>query len=109
MKHLVDFVVVDNQEYYISTNNTFDVGLETMVFESKDRKVTSWNEVYFRHYKNENEAIEGHKDISLNLNKYIEEGKEKSWEETTGIDPIDPLHCLNIAKMILDDRLKNER
>ena len=48
MKHLKDYVVVNGQEYYVSTKNTFDVGFETMVFESRNKYVTDWSEKFFK-------------------------------------------------------------
>ena len=39
MKHLKKFIVLDNEEYYISTKRTFDVGFETMVFKSENNYV----------------------------------------------------------------------
>ena len=32
MEHLMDFVEVNEKWYYVSTNFTFDNGLETMIF-----------------------------------------------------------------------------
>ena len=36
MEHLMDFVEVNNKWYYVSTNFTFDNGLETMVFPANE-------------------------------------------------------------------------
>lgn len=49
--------------YYVSTNYTFDSGLETMVFPYDDKCVHFNKPVsqYTRHYSNERSAREGHK------------------------------------------------
>ena len=84
MQHIKSIVVVENQEYYVSTCDTFDVGLETMVFKSENGKPSSWSECYYRHYKTENEAIEGHKEISSNLEKFLKEGNNQQWKDKAG-------------------------
>ena len=85
MEHLKSYVVANNQEYYISTNNTPDVGFETMVFESKDKYVTNWREKFFKHYNTREEAIEGHNYIINNLEKCLEEGKTQDWVKETNV------------------------
>lgn len=85
MEHLKSYVVANNQEYYISTNNTPDVGFETMVFESKDKYVTNWREKFFKHYNTREEAIEGHNYIINNLEKCLEEGKTQDWVKEANI------------------------
>ena len=71
MKQLINFVVVNGQEYMVSTTDTFDAGLETMVFRSHKRNVTNWFEVYVNHYNTVDEAIKGHEDTVENLEKYL--------------------------------------
>ena len=83
MKHLKDYVIVNGQEYYVSTKNTFDVGFETMVFESKDKYVTDWSEKFFKLYNTKEEAIEGHSYTINNLEKCLEEGKNQDWVKET--------------------------
>ena len=85
MKHLKDYVVVNGQEYYVSTSNTFDVGFETMVFESKDKYVTDWSEKFFKLYNTKEEAIEGHSYTINNLEKCLEEGKNQDWVKETDV------------------------
>lgn len=85
MEHLKSYVVANNQEYYISTNNTPDVGFETMVFESKDKYVTNWRENFFKHYNTREEAIEGHSYTINNLEKCLEEGKTQDWVKETNV------------------------
>lgn len=71
MKQLKTFVVIDGQEYLVSTTDTFDMGLETMVFESRNQAITNWFDLYVRHYDTVEEATEGHKDIVENLKLYL--------------------------------------
>ena len=85
MKHLKDYVVVNGQEYYISTNNAFDGGFETMVFESKDKYVTDWSGKFFKLYNTKEEAIEGHSYTINNLEKCLEEGKNQDWAKETDV------------------------
>ena len=85
MEHLKSYVVANNQDYYISTNNTPDVGFETMVFESKDKYVTNWREKFFKHYNTKEEAIEGHSYTINNLEKCLEEGKTQDWVKETNV------------------------
>ncbi len=85
MEHLKSYVIANNQEYYISTNNTPDVGFETMVFESKDKYVTNWREKFFKHYNTKEEAIEGHSYTINNLEKCLEEGKTQDWVKETNV------------------------
>ena len=85
MKHLKDYVVVNGQEYYVSTKNTFDVGFETMVVECKDKYVTDWSEKFFKLYNTKEEAIEGHSYTINNLEKCLEEGKNQDWAKETDV------------------------
>lgn len=71
MKHLKDFVIVNGQEYLVSTTFTMDRGLETMVFKSKDGEVIDWIEEYARYYDTIDESIKGHEDIIKYLRLYL--------------------------------------
>lgn len=74
MKQLINFVEVNGKEYMVSTTDTFDMGLETMVFESRNGKVTKWFGLYVNHYDTIDEAIKGHEEVINfleNLEKYI--------------------------------------
>ena len=109
MKHLKDYVVVNGQEYYVSTKNTFDVGFETMVFESKDKYVTSWTDCYYRHYNEEQDAIVGHRDVIDNLEKCLKEGKNQSWIKDTLLNPYDlDEYILGLLNLIEKEGNKNE-
>ena len=84
---LKDYISLNDKEYYISTTNTFDVGLETMVFESKNQSVVNWKDLYYRHYNTIDEAIKGHKDIVDNLEAVLNEGNQETWDEKFGFNP----------------------
>lgn len=71
MKHLKDFVIVNGQEYFVSTTFTMDRGLETMVFKSKDGKVIDWMEEFARYYDTVDESMKGHEDIVKHLRLYL--------------------------------------
>lgn len=49
-----------NQDFYISTADTFDRGLETMVFGIVDGKI-DWHELSSKLHDTQKEAIEFHK------------------------------------------------
>lgn len=85
MEHLKSYVVANDQEYYISTNNTPDVGFETMVFKSENKCVTDWSEKFFKLYNTKEEAIEGHSYTINNLEKCLEEGKTQDWVKETNV------------------------
>ena len=85
MEHLKSYVVANDQEYYISTNNTPDVGFETMVFKSENKCVTDWSEKFFKLYNTKEEAIEGHSYAINNLEKCLEEGKTQDWVKETNV------------------------
>lgn len=57
-KHLHD----QNQDFYISTNYTFDQGLETMIFAKIDGEI-DWSGINTKHHNTEQEAIDYHKKI----------------------------------------------
>ena len=71
MKQLITFVELEGKEYLVSTTNTFDMGLETMVFESCNQRVINWFDLYVRHYDTVEEATEGHNEIVENIKNYI--------------------------------------
>ena len=59
MEHLMDFIEVNGKWYYVSTNNTFDNGLETMIFPAnKENEVTGWHELYQELHDDKYEAME---------------------------------------------------
>ena len=109
MKHLKDYVVVNGQEYYVSTKNTFDVGFETMVFESQNKYVTSWIDCYYRHYNKVQDAIVGHRDVIDNLEKCLKEGKKQSWMKDTLLNPYDlDEYILGLLNLIEKEGNENE-
>lgn len=78
-EHLMDYVKVNDRYYYVSTNYTFDNGLETMIFETdKNNRVIDWMELYAEHYSSENEAVEGHRYAVENVEECIE-NYDGSW------------------------------
>ena len=95
MEHLKDYITVNNQQYCISTNNIFDLGLETMVFKSENNRVINWKELFYKHYETEEEAVRGHNYTLNNLEKCLAEGEVQNWQKDTGIDPF---NWLNIEK-----------
>jgi len=54
--------ITKNGKYFISTNDTWDRGWETMVFEydSKNECVRDWTELDVNHYNDVHEAYAGH-------------------------------------------------
>lgn len=74
MQYLITYVEVDDKEYCVSTRRTFDAGLETMVFKSKNHTVIDWLHVYVRHYSTEEEAYAGHNNIVESLKANLGEG-----------------------------------
>ena len=99
---LKDYISLNNKEYYVSTTNTFDVGLETMVFESKNQTVVNWKELYYRHYNTIDEAIKGHKDIIENLEELLEKGNQETWSEKFGFNPDSLEEFLNFISSKLE-------
>ena len=72
MKHLMDFIEVNGNWYYVSTNNTFDNGLETMIFPAnKENEVTRWFELYQELHDDEYEAVERHEYIKTHIEECI--------------------------------------
>ena len=62
MKHLQNEVVIGSRKFYVSTNNTFDRGLETMVFEIKNGQI-DWTDLHAKLHKTEKGAISHHKNV----------------------------------------------
>lgn len=61
--NLKTFVVVNGNEYMVSTVYVYVLGWETMVFRTiGDQTVVDWQEIdkYTRRYFSEEKAIEGH-------------------------------------------------
>lgn len=102
MQRLKDFVGIRDKQYMVSTLDTFDVGLETMVFESENYEVSNWKELYYKHYETEEDAIAGHKETIDNLEECLKEGEKQNWAMATGINPSD------ILTSILGGMFKNE-
>ena len=72
MEHLMDFVEVNGKWYYVSTNFTFDNGLETMVFPAnEENEVTGWFELYQELHDNIDEAVERHEYIKAHIEECI--------------------------------------
>ena len=72
MEHLMDFIEVNGKWYYVSTNNTFDNGLETMIFPAnKENEVTGWHELYQELHDNEYEVMERHEYIKNHIEECI--------------------------------------
>ena len=63
MFELKDYVELGDKQYLVSTVDTFDRGLETMVFESVNKEVIDYKELCCRHYKDKKEALKGHADV----------------------------------------------
>ena len=103
MEHLKDYITVNNQQYYISTSNTIDLGLETMVFKSENNRVINWKELFYRYYKAEDEAINGHNYVINNLEKCLKEGKTQNWAKDTGFNPFN----INFIKSMIE-RIEKE-
>ena len=59
--------------YCVDTADTFDCGWETMVFRYNLRRgcCLNANDLYVRHYTDREEAMEGHKEVSLNLEEFL--------------------------------------
>ena len=71
MIRLKDFIELDGKEYLVLTTNTLDIGLATGVFESVNKEVVSWIELYCRTYSIEDEACKGHVEVVDNLDMCI--------------------------------------
>ena len=71
MIELRHFTVLNNKEYLVSTVGLDDF-LETGVFESVNKEVINWNNLYHRSYKSIKDAYEGHIEVVNNLDKCLE-------------------------------------
>lgn len=62
MKQLTEVIKRGDKHYYVSTNDTFDHGFETMIFafDLYSGKVTDWGELYAERYDTELAAAVGH-------------------------------------------------
>jgi len=62
MKQVRTTINRDGKHYFVSTNDTFDHGFETMIFRcDADGKVTDWGDLFSERYGTIEEATEGHK------------------------------------------------
>lgn len=62
LKNIVETNKVKSGYVYVSTADTFDAGLETMVFEcDKSGDVSDWGDLDYDRYNDLNEASDGHK------------------------------------------------
>ena len=101
---LKDYISLNDKEYYVSTTNTFDVGLETMVFESKNQTVVGCKELYYSHYYTIDEAIKGHKDIIENLEELLEKGNQETWGDKFSFN----LNSLKESLNFMSNKLEKE-
>lgn len=120
MEHLRNYPECNGKKYYVSTANTSDHGLETMVFNcDEDGEVHDWNELHVERYDNEHDAKRGHMRICHDIEKYVCEHEAKpdeknSDEETVTITKSDLMGALAKAwakyvDMADDDGEKVER
>jgi hypothetical protein len=65
------YVLIGEQEYLVSTVFTFDRRWETMVFESKNGVVESWEDLYAQWYDSADEAMSGHAFVVKNLKELL--------------------------------------
>lgn len=72
-EHLMNDVEYDGKNYYVSTNDTPDAGLETMIFAVDENGQIDWHDLYVEHYATEEAATEKHKYICENIHEFIEE------------------------------------
>jgi molybdopterin converting factor small subunit len=74
MQHLTNYAKCNGKNYYISTVRTADGKYETMIFPAdKYDTVTDWEEVFCKHYRYENEAVENHKYIVNHIEEFVGE------------------------------------
>ena len=66
-----DFVIVNDNEYLVSTVNIADIYYETMIFGSVEQEVNYGHEYYVERYKAYDEALEGHKKVLANAKELI--------------------------------------
>jgi len=79
--HIVSFVRLGFKIYYVSTNDTFDVGWETMVFKTKMKltpidtdfnpDLIDFNEIYTIRHIDRTDAMLWHEVISNNIKKVL--------------------------------------
>lgn len=82
MEHLRNYPECNGKKYYVSTANTSDHGLETMVFNcDEDGEVHDWNELHVERYDNEHDAKRGHMRICHDIEKYVGDQKPEEAEE----------------------------
>lgn len=70
--NLKTFVVVNGNEYMVSTVYVYVLGWETMVFRTiGDQTVVDWQEIdrYTRRYSSEEKAREGHRETIIALRR----------------------------------------
>lgn len=70
--NLKTFVVVNGNEYMVSTVYVYVLGWETMVFRTiGDQTVVDWQEIdkYTRRYFSKEKAIEGHQETIIALRR----------------------------------------
>ena len=65
------YVLIEEQEYLVSTSFTFDRGWETMVFESNNGTIESWEDLYVQWYDSADEAMSGHAFVVKNLKELL--------------------------------------
>lgn len=65
MSHVVE--TKDGKLYLVDSNDTFDCGYETMVFEWEDDEVSSWLEEYRENYSSETAMRKKHYEICKHL------------------------------------------
>lgn len=72
-KQLTEVVKHEGKYYYISTNDTLDKGLETMIFDCKDEWGINvdWTGIYVENYSEPKLAIERHKYICEHVAEFI--------------------------------------
>lgn len=71
-EHLMNDVEYNGKNYYVSTNDTIDAGLETMIFAVDEVGRVDWSGLYAEHYATEEAAAARHKYICENIHEFIE-------------------------------------
>ena len=59
------------RSYYVSTANTLDMGLETMIFDIDDRGVVDWSGIFTRHHYTDGEARDFHQIVIKHIDDYV--------------------------------------
>lgn len=74
--HLTNIVEHNGKKYYVSTNDTFDHGLETMIFKVNkqidDEYDINWAGLYVELYSSAEKAIERHNYICSHISEIID-------------------------------------